>query len=75
MSTKKGVIVVINDSEKERESHDVNGNSMNGTKERQSDFEEEFNGWLEELDREIESTRRSEQLTEKDYSIRINAKD
>jgi hypothetical protein len=48
---------------------------MNGGKKTDAQFEEDFDRWLEELEQEIESTRRSEQLTQKDYSIRINAKD
>ena len=63
------------DSETEHETHDGNDETMNHNNGSQIQFEEDFNRWLEQMESEIESTRRSEQLTEKDYSIRINAKD
>jgi DNA-binding transcriptional regulator YiaG len=38
----------------------------------ESDFDREFNAWLEHMEREIQATRESEMLTAEDYAIRIN---
>ncbi len=42
-------------------------------KEQQEKFEEDFSRWVVQMEGEIESTRRSEQLTQADFAIRINA--
>lgn len=47
--------------------------SMANEKKRRKEFEEEFNRWISELEQQIESTRRSELLTQEDYAIQINA--
>lgn len=41
-------------------------------KEKKDQFDEEFNRWIVQIEAEIERTRRSERLTQKDFAIRIN---
>lgn len=42
--------------------------------EQREQFEREFAEWIAELERQIESTRRSEILTAEDYGVVINVR-
>ena len=57
----------------EREAVKVDSMTKESKKEQRDRFEEDFGRWIVQVEGEIESTRRSEQLTKEDFTIRINA--
>ena len=72
----KGAATVSDANEKNNGARGAESNEdmvkVNDNEERR-EFAEEFNGWIVELEQQIESTRRSELLTQEDYAIQINA--
>lgn len=40
---------------------------------KQASFQSEFGNWVAEMEKQVESTRQSELLTQNDYAIQINA--
>lgn len=78
LSTKKGAASVTSGSGGKRGARKAE-TTTKMTKvtraEKQDQFEREFNEWVTEMEEKIESTRRSEQLTQEDFAVRINAQD
>lgn len=59
----------------EREAEGSKIVSSNNQTEDRRKFEEEFSRWIAEMEEQMESTRRSEQLTQEDFAVRINAQE